>query len=271
MTIFIIKQISQKNRIFYKVMLLVIVIIILKLFIHYFDLEKINMNALFSGLIGANVFLMGFLLNGVLADYKESEKLPGELAASLATIADEIEILCKGSNSPVPAEAYCYFIALSDKIKRWLYKDEKTYTVAKSITGLNDFFIKFEGLTQANFITRLKQEQNNLRKLMIRIHTIRETDFISSGYFIAKTTTILLLAGLVFTKIEPFYDSLFFVGLVSYLLIFLIYLIKDLDNPFGYYDDSSSEDVSLKPLLDVIDDINIRERAVRENFLKVTS
>jgi hypothetical protein len=26
---------------------------------------------------------MGFLLNGVLADYKESEKLPGELATGL--------------------------------------------------------------------------------------------------------------------------------------------------------------------------------------------
>lgn len=262
------KHISQKNRIFYRVMSSVAVIILLKLVIHYLGWEIITLNAIFSGLIGANVFLMGFLLSGVLADYKESEKIPGELAVTLATIADELEILCKSKNSPVPAEAFSYLIGLSDKIRRWMHKEEKTYSVAGSITGLNDFFIKFEELTQANFITRLKQEQNNLRKLITRIHTIRETDFISAGYFIAKTTTILLVVGLLFTKIEPFYESLFFVGVVSYLLIFLIFLIRDLDNPFGYYDDSSSEDVSLKPLLDVLEDLNVRERALREHIIK---
>lgn len=258
------KRISQKNRIFYMVMLYVTAIILLKLVIHYVGWEVITLNAIFSGLIGANVFLMGFLLSGVLADYKESEKIPGELAATLATIADELEILCKSKKSPVPLEAFGYFIGLSDKIRRWMHKEVKTFSVTGSITGLNDFFIKFEELTQANFIARLKQEQSNLRKLVTRIHTIRETDFISSGYFIAKTTTILLVVGLLFTKIEPFYESLFFVGVVSYLLIFLIFLIRDLDNPFGYYDDGSSEDVSLKPLLDVLEDLNIRERALRE-------
>jgi len=35
--------------------------------------------------------------------------------------------------------------------------------------------------------------------------------------------------------------------LVSYLLLFLTFLIRDLDNPFGYYEHTSSEDVSLKP------------------------
>ncbi len=104
------KHISQKNRIFYRVMSFVVVIILLKLVVHFFGWEIITLNAIFSGLIGANVFLMGFLLSGVLSDYKESEKIPGELAATLATIADELEILCKTKDSSVPAEAFNYFI-----------------------------------------------------------------------------------------------------------------------------------------------------------------
>lgn len=110
----------------------------------------------------------------------------------------------------------------------------------------------------ANYITRLKQEQHNLRKIFIRTHTIRETNFISSGYLIASSTTILLLSGLVLAKIEPFYESLFFLGVVSYLMIFLIMLINDLDNPFGYYEADKSEDVSLKPLDDFICDIEAK-------------
>jgi len=113
-------------------------------------------------------------------------------------------------------------------------------------------------LTQANFISRLKQEQNNLRRALIRIHTIRETDFISSGYLIATSTSVLLLVGLVLARIEPFYESLFFVGVISYLLIYLLFLIRDLDNPFGHYDEGSLEDVSLRPIQDTVEEL--RER-----------
>ena len=47
-------------------------------------------------------------------------------------------------------------------------------------------------------------------------------------------------------------------GVVSYLLLFLTFLIRDLDNPFGYYEHTSSEDVSLKPLEDALADLQAR-------------
>jgi predicted membrane chloride channel (bestrophin family) len=143
-------------------------------------------------------------------------------------------------------------------IHRWLHKQERSMSVMARITSLNDHFLEVEALTQANFIARLKQEQNALRKVVIRIHTIRETDFISSGYFIASSTTVLLLAGLACARIEPFHESLFFVVLIGYLLLFLMFLIRDLDNPFGYYQGESSEDVSLKPLEDALADLQER-------------
>ena len=47
----------------------VAVIIIAKLIVHhYFNAEFIPINAIFSALIGANVFLMGFLISGILSD-----------------------------------------------------------------------------------------------------------------------------------------------------------------------------------------------------------
>jgi predicted membrane chloride channel (bestrophin family) len=70
---------------------------------------------------------------------------------------------------------------------------------------------------------------------------------------IAEVTTVFLAIGLILTKIDPFYESLFFVGVITFLLTFLILLIRDLDNPFGYDEGDSTEDVSLKPLDDLID------------------
>ena len=228
------------------------VVIALKLVAHWLGWEVLSLNPLFSGIIAANVFLMGFLLSGVLADYKESERLPGELACSLEAIADEARTIHKTKQAPVARKCFEHLLDLTVSIKEWFHKRQRTREVMARLDGLDEFFVAFESLTQANFIVRLKQEQSNVRRLLVRIHTIRETSFISSGYMVAEITTLLLIGGLILSKIDPFYESLFFVGVITFLLVFLNLLIRDLDNPFGYYEGDSAEDVSLKPLDDVI-------------------
>jgi predicted membrane chloride channel (bestrophin family) len=213
----------------------------------------LSVNPLFSGIIAANVFLMGFLLSGVLSDYKESERLPGELACSLEAIADEVRIIHKTKQSPAASRCLEHMLDLTLSIKEWFHKRHRTREVMARLNGLDDFFVAFESLIQANFIVRLKQEQGNVRRVLVRIHTIRETSFISSGYMVAQITTLLLVGGLILSKIDPFYESLFFVGVITFLLVFLNLLIHDLDNPFGYYEGDSAEDVSLKPLDDLMD------------------
>lgn len=249
------QQIRKDRRILFRVLPFIFVIMALKLGLHYMDLELLSINAIFSGLIGANVFLMGFLLSGVLADYRESERIPGEVAATLTTIADEFQITHQRNPTRQTANALNHIRDLANIIDAWLHKKERSSVVMEKITRLNHDFFALEPITQVNAITRMKQEQSALRKLIIRIHTIRETNFISSGYYIAQSTTILLLLGMTLARIEPFYESLFFVFVVSYLLLFLLFLIRDLDNPFGYYEVGSSEDVSLKPLDDALMDL----------------
>lgn len=249
------QKIRKDRRILFRVLPFIFVIMTLKLGLHYMDLELLSINAIFSGLIGANVFLMGFLLSGVLADYRESERIPGEVAATLTTIADEFQITHQRNPTRQTANALNHIRDLANIIDAWLHKKERSSVVMEKITRLNHDFFALEPITQVNAITRMKQEQSALRKLVIRIHTIRETNFISSGYYIAQSTTILLLLGMTLARIEPFYESLFFVFVVSYLLLFLLFLIRDLDNPFGYYEVGSSEDVSLKPLDDALMDL----------------
>ena len=239
-----------------KVLPFIAIILIIKLIAHYFKLEFLTLNSLFSAIVSANVFLIGFLISGVLVDYKEAEKLPGELATGLEALTDEISIIYKNKKSKVAIQALKHISNLSTNIIRWFYKKERTNNIQNQITALNDYFLDFEPLTQANFIVRMKQEQNNLRRIITRIHTIRETSFNPSGYAIAEIITALLCFGLIFTKIDPYYESLFFVTFVSFILIYMVMLIKDLDNPFGYYkEENLSADVSLRPIYDVVERI----------------
>jgi predicted membrane chloride channel (bestrophin family) len=250
---FFVRGSRKRFRLCMQVTLVVGVVIALKLVAHWCGWEVISLNPLFSGIIAANVFLMGFLLSGVLGDYKESERLPGELACSLEAIADEARIIYRTKQAPAARKCVEHLLDLTSAIKEWFHKRQRTREVMARLDGLDDFFVAFEPLTQANFIVRLKQEQSNVRRVLVRIHTVRETSFISSGYMAARTTNLLLIGGLILSKIDPFYESLFFVGVITFLLAFLNLLIQDLDNPFGYYEGDSVEDVSLKPLDDLMD------------------
>lgn len=250
--------VDKSRRILLKVIPYVALIILLKLVLHTLGYELISINPIFSGIIGATIFLLGFLLSGVMSDFKESEKIPGEIASILHTITDELESTYNIKKDCSLLEGLHLCRDIGANMKSWFHKKKKSKDLMNEIHDLYHFYSKLEGQIPANYIARLKQEQHNLRKLMIRTHVIRETNFISSGYLIASSSTILLLAGLVLAKIEPFYESLFFIGVVSYLLIFLIMLIHDLDNPFGYYEEGSSEDVSLRPLDNFIHDIKLK-------------
>ncbi len=118
---------------------------------------------------------------------------------------------------------------------------------------MNDFFIELdkEGV-QANYIIKMKNEQNSLRKMILRIDTIRDTEFVGSAYAIVEAMGFLIALGLIIIKIEPFYASLFFTLLVTFLISYMFLLIKDLDNPFDYsVKGESGTEISLKPIHDL--------------------
>jgi hypothetical protein len=247
------EKFNKKNIwIFVRAIILVAVIIGIKFIAHAFDIEFLTINNLFSGIIAANVFLMGFLLSGVLSDYKESEKIPGEIASSINNIYSELFYLYKDKKVTKSRESILYCQELTLSILDWFHRKEKTSVLIAKTRNLNSHFAALENDTQANYIVRLKNEMSSLSKTIIRVDTIRDTDFITSGYQIAISITGLMCFGLVFSKIDPFYESLFFVGVISFLMIFLILLIHDLDDPFAYNKKYSAENVSLYPIMRVL-------------------
>ena len=69
-------KVNNQYRLLIRVSAIVFVVLFAKLIVHFLEWEVISINPLFSGIVAANIFLMGFLLNGVLSDFKESERLP---------------------------------------------------------------------------------------------------------------------------------------------------------------------------------------------------
>jgi hypothetical protein len=227
---------------------IVAVIVAAKAVAHQLNWEALSVNPLFTGVVAANVFLMGFLLSGVLSDFKESERVPGELSACLENMATEVTGIGMGKSGPDVRPCLVYLSELGEGIVDWMYERIDTSEVLERVNGLTAQLVALEPSTQVSYIVRLKQEQSNLRRTLIRVDTIRETSFVSAGYLLADLITALLCTGLVLINLEPYYESLLFTGVIACLLVYLSLLIPDLDNPFGYCEASSGADVSLAPL-----------------------
>ena len=119
-------KIWQKWSIAFKIMPLVILVAILKFLSHKFGLEVMELNALFTSLVAGTIFLIGFLISGVLSDYKESEKIPSELSASMKSLLDDTYTIYKGKNSNTAYQFIEFQKSFMNSLMDWFYKKERT-------------------------------------------------------------------------------------------------------------------------------------------------
>lgn len=242
---------GDKWRILAKVVPLVALMVAARVLIHELDGGFIAYSSLVDVVIAANVFILGFLLAGTLADYKESERLPGELASSLETIADEFSIIQEEGHDSGTAGLE-YMSDLSSQVHHWFYRRVRTKALMAAIANLNHQLVAIETVCQPQFVARMKQEQANVRRMVTRIDTIRDTQFVPAGYAMAEVGTLLLVVGFLFVEINPLVDAAAFTGVVSLLMIYLVMLIGDLDNPFDHDNPhGSAVRASLRPIEDV--------------------
>ena len=229
---------------------IVAVVLLAKLAINVFDWDTVQLNPLHTGLVAGNIFLIGFLLSGTLTDYKESERLPGELAGRVETIADECQILFRDTGAGAARDCLEHVGRLAQALNAWLGRGASVDEPLERIEELNDYFLAFQPLTQPNFIVRLKQEQAILRLLVFRINTIKETSFVGAGYVIAAITSLFLVVALLIADIAALGAELFLIGAITFLVSYLVLLTRDLDNPFDYdeHRKQGSAEVSLVPL-----------------------
>jgi predicted membrane chloride channel (bestrophin family) len=219
------------------------------------DFERISANALFSSLVASTVFLLGFLLNGVLADFKESEKIPGELATALESLDLEVRAIPKYHPEANVDIAVFSIAALANDLFCWLREglstDQLLINYRKAHSDVVGAAIQFKG-DASTLRGRLMQDLAVILQKVNRVRTIRDTTFVPLVYWMAEIASTLLFVGLVFTRTENLPESVFFLGVISFLLILLLRLINDIDNPFGQADINSAEDVSICLLEDIV-------------------
>lgn len=248
----------RRWRIFVDTSLIVAGLAAIKLLVDSLALEFVNVTPLFTSLIAGGIFLVSLLLAGTLADYKESEKMPAEIAGSLESIYED-GVSLHEANSGFHLAKLARSLRQVLSAVRFDLETPNSRSAILALSGVSGSFREMETLgVPPNHIVRLKQEQSSIRKSLLRIYHIQRTQFVPSAYTLLQSVVVLIILLLTVTKIEPRYDGVIMVAFVSFLFVYLMKLIQTIDTPFRV-SEHSMDDVSLFLLRELDDRIAVGE------------
>jgi len=247
---------QSRYQLFFKTLPFALAAAGLKITVHYLGWEFIpsDMAAFFPGALTGIIFLLGFVLAGVISDYKESEKMPNDLAASLFVLWQESDIAWKNFQNQGA-------ITLHKKLKQFvpmLKKDffiDRNNKLAELVETFSDDFSVLDQNVAAPLMGRLRQEQANIRKTLGRIEVIKDTDFAPSVYFSIRAicTVFLTLYCCLQTNPTTWWGSIIVVSLFSFVISTIILIIADIEDPFEYGDDLNTSISVDEVNLDILD------------------
>lgn len=205
-------------------------------------------------ILTGGVFLVGLMLGGVLSDYKESEKIPSELACSLETMLETIRWAAIKPEIKIRPLVQSV-VEVSHEIIDWFFHRrtyEDNYQAIERLNGV----VKELDKVGTNPASRFLNELHNIRKLVTRIGVISRTGFLPSGYALLDT---LVIAAIILTTLATFKSDKAFLGkyiilgFVPLIYAYMSRLIRDIEDPFEYSPDGvqrGAAEVELFPLLE---------------------
>ena len=243
---------KSKYHLLFSVLPIVLLAGIVKISVHLLGWEVIpkELTTFFPSILTGIIFILGFLLAGVVTDYKESEKMPNEIVGSLYALWQEAEFIKNVQNLPAASEFLKRLKLFVPTLESEFFLKQNDQ-IQKFIDELSDDVILLgkEGATP-NYIARMKVEITNLKKVVNRIKVIKNTDFIPSVFVCIQAITITFLTVYCLLAIDPWWGGLILVCIFTFVIFAILTLIKDMEDPFEYDGSgySKSDEISLEVL-----------------------
>jgi hypothetical protein len=202
-----------------------------------------------SPILSVVSLIIGFMLAGVLADYKEGERIPGEIAATLETIGDTVDVVVDLSKETDVRDMRSKFLSLVATVDTWLVRRNHIENCYTAMNSFKDLASRMHTAVSVNYSIRCLGELHNLRRLVTRADVIERTSFIPAGYalldLLVASSLLLLLAA----NFKSALSEYFLLTLFGLIYLYLDRLIRDVDQPFMYRSATlSSTEVSPFPL-----------------------
>jgi hypothetical protein len=230
-------SLRKKFRLFFTVGIIVLLLGGAKAIVHYFGFEFLDLNGLVTSGIGGAIFIIGFLLSSILKDYKEAEQIPTALRTAIEAIDGDLECFARTSERFHLREARLILIGVIAKLREGLgraYHHKNISPVLDELGKLTPVLGRLESMGMAaNFVVRLRTNQDAIRRGLLRIYTIQRVEFVPSVHVLVQTLVFSIIALLLLLKTEGDPAAALLFGFITYMFVYVLYLIRLLEQPFA--------------------------------------
>jgi hypothetical protein len=209
------------------------VLLIVRLVFDSLNYDVLSLTNLITAFISGAIFTIAIIFAGVLTDFKESEKIPGEIASSIRTMYSDLTLIHvpdKEITRRMQAKVCSMLATITTNFRN------NTWDLQAMDRSIGSFVEDISRLVDMNvppqYTVKLKNEIGTIDRLSHRIKTISETSFIPAAYAISELAAAGVIILLFFVKLDPLYEGIVLFTVLCMLMIALLLLIKDMDNPF---------------------------------------
>jgi hypothetical protein len=238
------------------------VLLIVRLAIDYLRLDILSVTNLITAFVGGAMFTIAIILTGTLTDYKESERIPSDLVTSVSALYDDSDLI-RGANAEIAGELRNHVRELLGAINKNFFENIwQVGEIRAVILTINEDIYRLADRTVApQFLVKLRTELTNIDRISNRIYAIKHVSFIPAAYAIAELAAAGVILILFFVKLDPYYEGLVIFAVLTSLLISLLLLIKDMDDPFEV-GKKAYADVDLSLLFDLEKELVMRDTRI---------
>lgn len=244
-------------RIFLITLMMTALVIAVKYGFHHFHIEVIVLGSLHSSAISGVIFVIGFLLSSTISDYKEAERIPAEIASAIEDMNEDA--LATHENYPKfdLKEYQAQLLKVAQAFTGDL-RNSKSNRARSQLYKLGKLHSEMEKSgVPANFVVKLKQQQANLTRHLFRVNYIQRITFLPSATILAWSIVSLTVGLLLFTEVEPFFGGVVLTGVITFILVYVLQLIRVISTPF-HDEGKTRDDVSLFLLERTIDHLRTK-------------
>jgi len=178
--------------------------------------------------------IIGFMLAGVIADFKEAEKIPANMGGALLML-DQLAASGLALQDKDSGWARARLAAVANRIDDWFFgrvPDDSLNAIQNEVFCLI-VDVEKQGCS-APYVTQLLNRANELVGSLQRVMVIRNSSFIKAGYALMTILVSVVLVLLVIVDFPSEFAQWLVCGALALVYTDLLLLVRDLDNPFGY-------------------------------------
>jgi hypothetical protein len=224
-----------KYELFLKSLAGVTLLVVLKVMADHAGWSVITINTLTSAFFGGVFFVLGIIMAGVVADFKEAEKVPSEFSVLLKAIRHDSHLLIGGSTCSEARDGIVIHVeellqAINDNFR---HNHWHKHEVDQAINDINaDIVSLWQQGAPSGVLIKMRDNLTGIDRLSHRVDYISKTSFLPAAYFVVEIAVLLVLCIFILARNEWGIGGMFLFSAITFVLVSLIQIIRDIDNPF---------------------------------------